>query len=60
MSELEKLGPKYKIALQIARDERWERESCVVFYASHTDFVQVYSVITRVCLSLMLRDCLEY
>lgn len=24
MAELEKLGPKYRIALQIARDERWE------------------------------------
>jgi rRNA-processing protein FCF1 len=25
MAELEKLGPKYRIALRIARDERWER-----------------------------------
>lgn len=28
MAELEKLGPKYRIALQIARDERWERLAC--------------------------------
>ena len=28
MAELEKLGPKYRIALQIARDERWERYTC--------------------------------
>jgi U3 small nucleolar RNA-associated protein 24 len=28
MSELEKLGPRYRIALRIARDERWERLSC--------------------------------
>jgi U3 small nucleolar RNA-associated protein 24 len=25
---LEKLGPKYRIALRIARDERWERIKC--------------------------------
>lgn len=25
---LEKLGPKYRIALRIARDERWERLRC--------------------------------
>ncbi|KAN0089856.1 FCF1 small subunit [Hyaloscypha variabilis] len=28
MAELEKLGPKYRIALRIARDERWERLNC--------------------------------
>ncbi|KAI0914132.1 Fcf1-domain-containing protein [Ustulina deusta] len=28
MAELEKLGPKYRMALQIARDERWERLTC--------------------------------
>ncbi|KAL2048902.1 hypothetical protein ABVK25_010854 [Lepraria finkii] len=28
MAELEKLGQKYRIALQIARDERWERLRC--------------------------------
>ncbi|EFX02825.1 duf652 domain containing protein [Grosmannia clavigera kw1407] len=28
MAELEKLGPKYRIALKIARDERWERATC--------------------------------
>ncbi|KAI6248244.1 rRNA-processing protein FCF1 [Erysiphe necator] len=28
MAELEKLGPRYRIALQIARDERWERLRC--------------------------------
>ncbi|WPH03632.1 rrna-processing protein fcf1 like protein [Acrodontium crateriforme] len=28
MAELEKLGPKYRIALQIARDERWDRLPC--------------------------------
>ena len=28
MAEMEKLGPKYRIALQIARDERWERLTC--------------------------------
>ena len=28
MAELEKLGPKYRIALQMARDERWERLEC--------------------------------
>lgn len=28
MAELEKLGPKYKIALKIARDERFKRLSC--------------------------------
>ncbi|KAI1188258.1 Fcf1-domain-containing protein [Nemania serpens] len=28
MAELEKLGPKYRMALRIARDERWERINC--------------------------------
>lgn len=28
MAELEKLGPKYRIALQIARDPRWTRLKC--------------------------------
>ncbi|KAI9795890.1 MAG: rRNA-processing protein fcf1 [Piccolia ochrophora] len=28
MAELEKLGRKYRIALRIARDERWERLRC--------------------------------
>ncbi|KAI1776104.1 Fcf1-domain-containing protein [Hypoxylon cercidicola] len=28
MAELEKLGPKYRVALRIARDERWERLQC--------------------------------
>lgn len=28
MAELEKLGPKYRIALRIARDERFERLKC--------------------------------
>ncbi|KAI4722109.1 Fcf1-domain-containing protein [Aureobasidium sp. EXF-10727] len=28
MAELEKLGQKYRIALKIARDERWERLEC--------------------------------
>ncbi|KAF1987812.1 rRNA-processing protein FCF1 [Aulographum hederae CBS 113979] len=28
MAELEKLGPKYRIALRIARDERWETLKC--------------------------------
>ncbi|KAI1261266.1 Fcf1-domain-containing protein [Xylariaceae sp. FL1019] len=28
MAELEKLGPKYRLALRIARDERWERIKC--------------------------------
>ncbi|KAI1636916.1 Fcf1-domain-containing protein [Biscogniauxia mediterranea] len=28
MAELEKLGPKYRMALRIARDERWERLQC--------------------------------
>jgi|SRR5437667_3377461 len=28
MAELEKLGPKYRLALRIARDERWERLKC--------------------------------
>ena len=28
MAELEKLGPKYRLALQIARDERFERSTC--------------------------------
>jgi rRNA-processing protein FCF1 len=28
MAELEKLGPKYRIALRIARDERFERLRC--------------------------------
>ncbi|KAI9808235.1 MAG: rRNA-processing protein fcf1 [Sarcosagium campestre] len=28
MAELEKLGTKYRIALRIARDERWERLPC--------------------------------
>ncbi|KAL8842511.1 MAG: hypothetical protein Q9176_002663 [Flavoplaca citrina] len=28
MAELEKLGTKYRIALRIARDERWERLQC--------------------------------
>lgn len=27
-AELEKLGQKYRIALRIARDERWERLKC--------------------------------
>ncbi|ATY62968.1 FCF1 small subunit [Cordyceps militaris] len=28
MSELEKLGPKYRLALRVARDERWQRLTC--------------------------------
>jgi U3 small nucleolar RNA-associated protein 24 len=28
MAELEKLGPKYRIALRLARDERFERVRC--------------------------------
>ena len=28
MAELEKLGARYRIALRIARDERWERLKC--------------------------------
>ena len=28
MAELEKLGPKYRLALKVARDERWERLKC--------------------------------
>ncbi|KAI0123120.1 FCF1 small subunit [Xylariales sp. AK1849] len=28
MAELEKLGPRYRIALRIARDTRWERLKC--------------------------------
>jgi U3 small nucleolar RNA-associated protein 24 len=28
MAELEKLGPKYRIANKIARDERWDRLEC--------------------------------
>jgi U3 small nucleolar RNA-associated protein 24 len=28
MGELEKLGPKYRLALRIARDTRWERLKC--------------------------------
>lgn len=28
MAELEKLGQKYRLALRIARDERWERLPC--------------------------------
>ncbi len=28
MAELEKLGQKYRIALRIARDERWQRLKC--------------------------------
>ncbi|KAG6088445.1 hypothetical protein E4U30_005201 [Claviceps sp. LM220 group G6] len=28
MSELEKLGPKYRLALRVARDERWTRLEC--------------------------------
>lgn len=31
MAELEKLGPKYRLPLRLARDERWERLTC-----SHT------------------------
>lgn len=28
MAELEKLGPKYRLALRVARDERWQRLTC--------------------------------
>lgn len=28
IAELEKLGPKYRLALRIARDERWQRLEC--------------------------------
>ncbi|TQS31446.1 hypothetical protein Golomagni_08270 [Golovinomyces magnicellulatus] len=28
IAELEKLGPKYRLALRIARDERWQRLDC--------------------------------
>ena len=34
MAELEKLGPRYRIALRIARDERWQRLAC-----SHITYV---------------------
>lgn len=29
VAELEKLGPKYKLALKVAKDERWERLPCM-------------------------------
>jgi U3 small nucleolar RNA-associated protein 24 len=28
MAELEKLGPKYRLALKLARDPRWKRIKC--------------------------------
>ncbi|KYK58709.1 hypothetical protein DCS_05726 [Drechmeria coniospora] len=28
LAEMEKLGPKYRIALRVARDERWQRLQC--------------------------------
>ncbi|KAL5615526.1 hypothetical protein BROUX41_005571 [Berkeleyomyces rouxiae] len=28
MAELEKLGPRYRLALKVARDERWDRYRC--------------------------------
>jgi U3 small nucleolar RNA-associated protein 24 len=28
LAELEKLGPKYRLALRIAKDERWEKLTC--------------------------------
>ncbi|EME79962.1 uncharacterized protein MYCFIDRAFT_31888 [Pseudocercospora fijiensis CIRAD86] len=43
MAELEKLGPKYRIALQIARDERWERLKC-----DHTGTYADDCIVTRV------------
>lgn len=36
MAELEKLGPRYRIALQIARDERWERLECNYISEQHS------------------------
>lgn len=27
-AELEKLGPKFRLPLRIAKDERWERHKC--------------------------------
>ncbi|KAH6670546.1 Fcf1-domain-containing protein [Halenospora varia] len=42
-AELEKLGPKYLIALRIARDERWERLTC-----SHQGTYADYCIVDRV------------
>lgn len=44
MAELEKLGPKYRIALRIARDEKWEHLQC--------DHKGVYAddcIVDRIC-----------
>ncbi|CAL3963117.1 unnamed protein product [Diplocarpon coronariae] len=38
-AELEKLGPKYRIALRIARDERWERLQCDVHLSPFPPFL---------------------
>lgn len=37
MAELEKLGPKYRIALKIARDERFKRLPCVTHSGTYAD-----------------------
>ncbi|KIH94497.1 U3 small nucleolar RNA-associated protein 24 [Sporothrix brasiliensis 5110] len=49
MAELEKLGPKYRIALKIARDERWERSKCTHkgIYADDCIFDRIYIVATN-------------
>lgn len=44
MAELEKLGPKYRIALKIARDERWERSKCTHKGCAHT-FILLRSIL---------------
>lgn len=43
IAELEKLGPKYRLALRVAKDTRWERLKC-----SHTGTYADDCIVDRV------------
>jgi rRNA-processing protein FCF1 len=65
IAELEKLGPKYRLALRVAKDTRWERLKC-----SHTGTYADDCIVDRVsfvgeicfhmteCISLREPNCL--
>ena len=50
IGELEKLGPKYRVALSIARDARWERLPCTGLHkGTYADDCLVARVQTNKC-----------
>ena len=58
MGELEKLGPKFRVALRIARDPRFERLKCTHkgLYADDCLVERVKMVRARVSLAVVCRS----